>query len=496
MAINNPLIPGDPFSYDLKWLVRTVKEQGILLDSIDNSLDTRIESAIVEFLDQHDPVYYQTAQDMIESEAAPGSLAYIQGYHAPGDGGGNLYYITDDYNDVLAATFYITLEGPNRWGIPVILTPYVTPEMFGAYGDGVNDDGPAFNVAIKYKNVICAQKTYNIGTRIYINASDITLTGNHTVLKNEGYHKTIDCSREDIENISVDGFTFTGMGKENQSSLWPNSNGGIVIATNKKNITVKNCVFKNMPYGVFIGGEGSENTEISSCQFESCWSAIDTFTTNGSIIADCVFKSCRQPIQLEPNENEWYNDCIVRNCITRDSDEYSINIHSRGRRLIVTGCYFDNIFKTTASDFEDCVVDNCTINQAKHDLKNSFGGNTIIQNCHIVHGRSDMLTPWTGIIKNNVIENTDTAIWIGGSSTSSCKMFDNIVLIPNESAMLQGGGTGTATIIGVYLPQGRIVTGRTYTDIVFTGYVGGQTPTDSIQLLNTTMKYYNAPSVQ
>lgn len=493
MAINNPYIPGDPFSYDLKWLVRKIKEHSEAIAALNENLDERIEAAVIRFLDQHDPVYYPTAADLIASEAKPETIAFIEGYNYAGDFGANLYYITSDYNDVLSAEFYLTLNGANRWAIPIFLTPYVTPEMFGAAGDGVTDDGPAFNIALKFNNVFCGPKTYNIGTSILIDHSNIMIKGNATILKNEGYHKTVDCTRETIDNVSFYDLIFTGMGKEDQSALWPDSNGGIVCATNKSHIKVKNCTFRNLPYGVFIGGENSEYTEITNCTFENCWSAIDTFTIYNSIIADCLFDGCRQPIQLEPNAGIWYNDCIVKGCVTRNSDDYSINLHARGRRVMVTNCQFDSLFRMNDSNFEDCVIDNCLINYGETNGHNTYGGDTVIQNCHIKHGQNEFLTPWTGIIKGSIIEHTDHAMTM--SATSTWKMFDCIVLIPDNNALMVGGGSGTATLINIYLPEGRIVTNRSYTDIVFTGYVGGQTPTDTVNVLNTTMKYYDAPNV-
>lgn len=39
MAINNPYIPGDPYSYDLKWLVRKIKEYGISIEQLNEILE-------------------------------------------------------------------------------------------------------------------------------------------------------------------------------------------------------------------------------------------------------------------------------------------------------------------------------------------------------------------------------------------------------------------------------------------------------------------------
>lgn len=157
MAINNPYVPGDPFSYDLKWIVRKIKEHTTIL----STLDQKILDTIQQLLDQHDPVYWPTADDLIHSSMITPSLAYIEGFYEAGDGGANLYFLTSDYNDVLAADFYLTLDGANRWAIPIVCTPYVTPEMFGAKGDGNEDDSDAWIHAVNYPYVI-GSKTYLI----------------------------------------------------------------------------------------------------------------------------------------------------------------------------------------------------------------------------------------------------------------------------------------------------------------------------------------------
>ena len=141
---NNPYIPGDPYSYDLKWLVSQVKQHSEILAN----LDEKIAAMISEFLDQHDPVYYSNAEALINSDQKNGSLAFIEGFYTPGDGGDNLYFITTDYNDIIGADFYLTMSGANRWAIPVILRDYVTPVMFGAATDGSTDASDAVQICL------------------------------------------------------------------------------------------------------------------------------------------------------------------------------------------------------------------------------------------------------------------------------------------------------------------------------------------------------------
>lgn len=166
---NNPYIPGDPYSYDLKWIICQLKEHTELL----STLDERISAAIISYLDQHDPVFFENAAALISSGINTEALAYIEGYYAPGDGGANLYYTTSDFNDVIDAPFYITLDGANRWALPIILSENITPRMFGAYGDDEHDDTDALNLTFReafyyHKNVYIDAGTYqHTGITIY-----------------------------------------------------------------------------------------------------------------------------------------------------------------------------------------------------------------------------------------------------------------------------------------------------------------------------------------
>lgn len=162
---NNPYIPGDPYSYDLKWIICQLKRHSSEL----STLDERILKAVMQSLDQHDPIYFETADEMINSGIRTGALAYIEGYHAAGDGGENLYYTTSDYNDVLNSHYYITLDGANRWAIPIIMAPWITPQMFGAYGDGEHDDTDALNTTF--------DNAFNYRRNVYIPNGDYNHTG-------------------------------------------------------------------------------------------------------------------------------------------------------------------------------------------------------------------------------------------------------------------------------------------------------------------------------
>lgn len=197
MAINNPYVPGDPACYDLKWIVKQLKSQASVL----SGLNETITKEVIKAVEKINPVVYSNANELINSEQAANTLAYIMGYNEAGDGGGNLYYITDDYNNIISAPFYITLAAANIWALPIIVTPYVTPEMFGAIGDGITNDSSAFIYAFAVSKTVIGDKA-----KTYV--ADIQFTESKSNLVDVNIKGTITFDSDlvfiNIENCDID----------------------------------------------------------------------------------------------------------------------------------------------------------------------------------------------------------------------------------------------------------------------------------------------------
>lgn len=251
---NNPYIPGDPYSYDLKWLVTQVKANRAALDG----LDDRIRNIVIRELDQHDPVYYETAQALIESPQKAGSIAYIEGYYAAGDGGANLYYVTDDYNDIIGANFYLTMAAPNLWALPIILTPYVTPEMFGAYGDGDTDDTAAVNISCKYGEILLTHDYYITDTIKLAEHSSIRSLKNSHIIRGASGFNLIELGGDNDVSVNI-----VGLGGASQIS---NLDREIYAATDSNNI--HNChIYEADYYGIYI--DSSSDNLVENCLIDN-----------------------------------------------------------------------------------------------------------------------------------------------------------------------------------------------------------------------------------
>ena len=269
---NNPLIPGDPYMYDVKWIIAQLLKH----DSELSNLDEKIRAAVIAALDQHDPICFESANALINSGIKAGALAYIEGYYTPGDGGANLYITTDDYNDIIGADFYITLSGQNKWAIPIILSPFVTPEMFGAKGDGIIDDTAALNIAVKYGNFNTLLIAHYLITAPVSTADNRIITGTKNSLLIRG----------------ADDFNLIELGANNDfCANIKGSDATSIISTNNHEIYISkdNCKIHDCSitggdnYGIFI--DSAKNTTI-----------IGNYIADYGYCAICVFNASKNTI--------------------------------------------------------------------------------------------------------------------------------------------------------------------------------------------------------
>lgn len=145
MAINNPYIPGDPYSYDLKWIVAKIKEILQQLGTLDETIEEKIFDGFVE----HSIVQFQNVSDMLAADIPDESLVLTMGYYEPGDMGSTFYLVKDFNPSMCTLDYFLTMDNNSQIAIPIIVTDYVTPEMFGAKTDGT-DAVEAMQQAVDY----------------------------------------------------------------------------------------------------------------------------------------------------------------------------------------------------------------------------------------------------------------------------------------------------------------------------------------------------------
>lgn len=185
---------------------------------------------------------------------------------------------------------------------------YINVKEYGVIGNGINDDTTMFKKAIE-SGVdllipegchIVVSEALNIKQNIkgYPGSSikQITKRSNIFNLQKEG--------------IIVEGVTLLGTGEGFEFDSVEGA--GTLIKSSRKNITIRNCTFKDANYvGCFIDPESTHNI-IDSCLFINCWAEGISVQSDYSKVLNCYFENCS------------YNGCVVRGAshVTVDGCEF------------------------------------------------------------------------------------------------------------------------------------------------------------------------------
>lgn len=340
------------------------------IDDAITNVDTKIAQRAICF---------DTVADMAAAtDLAADMICHTNGFHTSGDGGAAFYEIkstgTANAMDIIACQDSLLAH-------LVVTEPFVTPEQFGAYGDGTHDDSTVFAKIYEYGNIeLASNKTYLINNadfsldhNIIINGNGAKLMCNSNIVALLNLSPTVDGLNIVIKNIIFDcrelaatGFYMrhladgadinymTTLEISDCSFLnmknYVNNKGtaGIEIYTGTKNITISNCYFDNAIKGVkndntiacrFITIANTLNSIIDHCYFNSMDNATDT-----KLDVDCIGI-------ISHSRKSKYNKATVTNCTFKDTITRCIKI---------SGCSSfinNNTFDLTATSLA-YVIDN------------------------------------------------------------------------------------------------------------------------------------------
>jgi len=165
--------------------------------------DFSAENTVKKYIDEN-PTRILTFDTVADMQAATylknGMTCHTNGFHASGDGGAAYYTVnasgTANDMDILA------LQG-GLYATLIVTEPYVTPEQFGAYGDGTHNDAAYIQRAIDYLKggtVSIQPKVYAIGDTLVLHRG-IILSGIAPYDTSTGYGCTL--KRMDAVNKPV-----------------------------------------------------------------------------------------------------------------------------------------------------------------------------------------------------------------------------------------------------------------------------------------------------
>lgn len=347
---------------------------------------------------------------------------------------------------------YATKEEVTQARVDVIGTlGYVTPEMFGAKGDGVADDTQALKSAILENKKVVLSKVYKLTeslelTNVELIGDNVLKTSILTYADKPLYFKGSNI----LENIT---FKRCSTKKEANVRLINNNNTAISnciftsdentdcdapldLFSGNKNVNISHCQFLN--YGITEGGDGgvwvrdlwggiTQNITFDDCIFESIteYGCDETLAIWGGGIGD-----------IGTVENVLLNNCVFHlkcNDANRLPPHFlTLGMTGTTRRITLSNCYINNesarstIIKSygesDAAIIEDILLDNCIIdNNIESSLENGIfrGSNTIVRNSRIYTKKTISICQYTPCELSNVRPILENCIIISDEQMNS-----------------------------------------------------------------------------
>lgn len=325
--------------------------------------------------------------------------------------------------------------------VNITMIAKVTPQQFGARGDGIRDDTEAIQMALNCGgNVFIPAGVYKISGKLAIK-SDTALSGESGscikqtkdafFLYNE--HSQVPEAEYDC-NITIKDLIFDGSAVEARSEY----TAGIRMC-GVKNLVVENCILNDIGGdGIYLGRGGTDRNckcvKIKNCVFNNCGRNIANPRQSIAIvfaedvcITTCTMSSRRKSsygVDVEPNKPDEYCSVSVMNCRMIGCGISCGGNKSAEKSIVIRKCHID------CSDTE-----NATLSVVRSAAK--IIGNTIISNGK--QNGINVVTSPSAIVKKNIIRDASAGIHITDGA-------DNVII---------GGNTIENCSNGVYVMKSR-----------------------------------------
>lgn len=245
---------------ELQTYVSTYFDNLDVQEEINNKLDEMAESGeltdiIAQYLGLAGVLVYSTVNDMKSAtNLVDGSVCKTLGYRTKGDGGSSYYKIREIINtDVVNERELISLSNIHLVAELITPTLYMTPEIFGSYGDGIHDDTSYISNAITYAKdhnlTTKLTKTYLIKSQMEVSGvidgdnKGKLITDPTTRFTGGMFHSVDDLTVKNLEFSCSSNVEFT---LDDKFTRYNNA----IIAEDGK-LYVDNCIFHNL-YNCFI----------------------------------------------------------------------------------------------------------------------------------------------------------------------------------------------------------------------------------------------------
>ena len=247
--------------------------------------------------------------------------------------------------------------------LPYIKKDYVTPEMFGAVGDGVTDDTNAFNKALSKNGTLFLSKKYAISD---VDITSKVICGNNSVIIPKGECAFLVTSTEEITVISGCVFMCDIVDAIKINCELTDDNETITTKDTRGQ-TIENCFFisqnvRSEAVGITI--VGAVETCVKNCKAYGCGLALVDSSINVTI-SECVANRSKKGIQYGASGNF--------------AEDKAFTAGLKILSTTILGCEY-GIY---CNNYDNLILDGCMIDYNDYSIYSTNGINPIISNCYI-----------------------------------------------------------------------------------------------------------------
>lgn len=301
---------------------------------------------------------------------------------------------------------------------PVIASEYVTPQQYGAIGDGSHDDTKAIQQALNSgQEIRLLQGVYLINGKLSVPSGTTIIGQEGAVIKQTKdrfifYNKNAQVTEADWDtDITIRGITFDATLVDARSEYC----AGLFMC-GVRNLVVEDCRFIDIGGdGIYLGRGGQsrncEGVRIVNCSFVNCGrnaanprQSVAVVDGTGVIVQSCTMENTRHlsyAVDLEPNQSDEKCEVQVIDCQMKGCGISCGGKAGAKREVYVSGCSIDCSSTTNAP---------ISLNRTKATLV----GNTIISNKK-QNGITVIKSPGV-VITGNTITNASAGILVTETS--------------------------------------------------------------------------------
>lgn len=300
---------------------------------------------------------------------------------------------------------------------------FVTPEMFGAKGDGTTDDTTAIQEAFDTEKTVTFSrgKTYRISDKLTVsNNQEIDLNGAtiNLILKDDSTHPNIIIYCRDKERVKFHGGKFTTNWEQCTSyntqvvGFYGNGSNNCEVY----DMSITNLGPENGPSGSTqiafgadeLNGKDCYDNRVHDCVFDAVYDSFGvrfatdwTFVPNneayGNIVEKCIFKyMLKTCIEMAGYKT---HDCKALNNLILDCGTEAIDIDKSAYRCEVSG---NTILKCTGSSEVSAYIPYGGISVQTYNGSNATEG---------YYSHDNIIT------KNTIVETVGAGFYIHGKNT-------------------------------------------------------------------------------